>query len=56
MDPNKSNYIEYFYNCCYNIPMNNNDFIGVFDSGFGGLPVLKGLIEKLPNENYIFSQ
>ena len=36
--------------------MNNNDFIGVFDSGFGGLLVLKGLIEKLPNENYIFSQ
>ena len=34
--------------------MNNNDFIGVFDSGFGGLSVLKGLVEKLPNENYIF--
>ena len=36
--------------------MNNNDFIGVFDSGFGGLPVLKELIEKLPNGNYIFSK
>ena len=34
--------------------MNNNDFIGVFDSGFGGLSVLRGLAEKLPNENYIF--
>jgi glutamate racemase len=28
--------------------------IGIFDSGFGGLTVLKELIECMPNENYIF--
>ena len=33
--------------------MNNNP-IGVFDSGIGGLTVLKKLIETLPNENYIY--
>ena len=33
--------------------MNNNP-IGVFDSGIGGLTVLKKIIEKLPNENYIY--
>ena len=33
--------------------MNNNP-IGVFDSGIGGLTVLKQIIEKLPNEKYIY--
>ena len=32
----------------------NNGPIGVFDSGIGGLTVLKKIIEKLPNENYIY--
>lgn len=33
--------------------MNNNP-IGVFDSGIGGLTVLKKIVEKLPNEKYIY--
>ena len=33
--------------------MNNNP-IGVFDSGIGGLTVLKKIIEILPNERYIY--
>lgn len=33
--------------------MNNNP-IGVFDSGIGGLTVLKKIIETLPNEQYIY--
>ena len=33
--------------------MNNNP-IGVFDSGIGGLTVLKRIIEILPNEKYIY--
>jgi glutamate racemase len=34
----------------------SNDFeaIGVFDSGLGGLTVLKSLIEAFPNENFIY--
>jgi len=32
----------------------NNRPIGVFDSGVGGLTVLKKFIEELPNENYIY--
>lgn len=32
----------------------NNKPIGVFDSGLGGLTVLKELIKILPNENYIY--
>ena len=28
--------------------------IGIFDSGLGGLSILKNLIKELPNENYIF--
>ncbi len=31
-----------------------NKPIGVFDSGVGGLTVLKRLAEELPNENYIY--
>ena len=33
--------------------MNNNP-IGVFDSGIGGLTVLKKIVEVLPNEKYIY--
>ncbi len=33
---------------------NNNAPIGIFDSGLGGLTVLKKIQEKLPNENYIY--
>lgn len=32
----------------------NNGPIGIFDSGIGGLTVLKKIIEKLPNEEYIY--
>lgn len=34
--------------------MKYKDYIGVFDSGVGGISVLKELINVLPNENYIF--
>ena len=32
--------------------MNNEDSIGIFDSGIGGVTVLKEIIKILPNENY----
>lgn len=32
----------------------NNNYIGVFDSGIGGLTALKEIKKILPNENYIF--
>lgn len=32
----------------------NNEPIGIFDSGIGGLTVLKQIIEILPNEKYIY--
>ena len=32
----------------------NNQPIGVFDSGIGGLTVLKKIIDVLPNESYIY--
>ena len=35
------------------VNMNNNP-IGVFDSGIGGITVLKKIIEVLPNERYIY--
>lgn len=31
-----------------------NKFIGVFDSGFGGLNVLRGIIKELPRYNYVY--
>jgi glutamate racemase len=31
-----------------------NSTIGVFDSGFGGLTVLKALLEAVPNANYLY--
>lgn len=37
--------------------MGNNEgknYIGVFDSGFGGLSILKEIVKKLPNYNYIY--
>jgi len=34
--------------------LSNNAPIGVFDSGIGGLTVLKELIELMPRENYIY--
>ena len=32
----------------------NNGKIGLFDSGLGGLSILKELIKELPNEDYLF--
>ena len=34
--------------------MNKNGKIGIFDSGIGGVTVLKEIIKILPNENYIY--
>ena len=34
--------------------LNNNQSIGVFDSGLGGLTVLKALEKQLPNESFIY--
>jgi len=34
--------------------MDNNQKIGVFDSGIGGVTVLKEIIKVLPKENYIY--
>jgi len=34
--------------------MNNPNPIGVFDSGVGGLTVVRALMERLPNENIIY--
>jgi len=31
-----------------------NKYIGVFDSGFGGLDVLRGIVKELPSYNYIY--
>ena len=28
--------------------------IGVIDSGFGGLTVLRSLVEQLPNEDFVY--
>ena len=32
----------------------NNNIIGIFDSGIGGVTVLKEILKILPNENYIY--
>lgn len=32
----------------------NNSYIGVFDSGIGGLTVVKSIVESMPNENIIY--
>lgn len=34
--------------------MNENQPIGVFDSGVGGLTVVRALMERLPNENIVY--
>ena len=34
--------------------MNKNEAIGIFDSGIGGVTVLKEILKILPNENYIY--
>ncbi len=34
--------------------MNKNERIGIFDSGIGGVTVLKEILRILPNENYIY--
>ena len=34
--------------------MSNNSYIGVFDSGIGGLTVVKSIIEWMPEENIIY--
>ena len=31
-----------------------NDYIGVIDSGIGGLTVLKRLVDNFPNENFVY--
>ena len=28
--------------------------IGVFDSGFGGLTVMRSLVDQLPNEDFVY--
>lgn len=33
---------------------NNNNFIGIFDSGFGGISVLNSLIRLMPREKYVY--
>ena len=33
--------------------MNNENPIGIFDSGIGGVTVLNEILKILPNENYI---
>ena len=34
--------------------MNKNETIGIFDSGIGGVTVLREILKVLPNENYIY--
>ena len=34
--------------------MNKNEAIGIFDSGIGGVTVLKEILKILPNEDYIY--
>lgn len=34
--------------------MDKNSYIGVFDSGIGGLTVVKGIVDSLPNENIVY--
>ena len=33
---------------------NMDNYIGIFDSGFGGISVLNDLINLMPNENYVY--
>ena len=34
--------------------LENSNFIGIFDSGIGGISVLNSCISNMPNENYIY--
>lgn len=34
--------------------MENREPIGVFDSGVGGISVLRELVKLMPNENYLY--
>ena len=34
--------------------MNKNEAIGIFDSGIGGITVLREILKALPNEDYIY--
>ena len=34
--------------------MNNNDYIAVFDSGVGGISVLRHLVKQLPEERFLY--
>ena len=34
--------------------MSNSAPIGVFDSGFGGLTILKKIVERMPGYDYVF--
>lgn len=36
------------------MPKNNGKFIGVFDSGFGGINILRGIVKELPAYNYLY--
>lgn len=33
---------------------NNQKFIGVFDSGFGGIDILRGIVQAMPQYNFIY--
>ncbi|MBI5254427.1 glutamate racemase [Candidatus Falkowbacteria bacterium] len=33
---------------------NKENFVGVFDSGFGGINILRGIVKKLPDYNYFY--
>ena len=34
--------------------MSNSNYIGIFDSGMGGLTVVKSILQSMPNENIIY--
>ena len=36
--------------------MNKNEAIGIFDSGIGGVTVLREILKALPNEDYIYNE
>ena len=36
------------------VKRSKNDAIGVFDSGIGGVNVIKEIVKILPNENYLY--
>ncbi len=36
------------------MPLKKEKFIGVFDSGFGGINILQGIVKKIPEYNYLY--